>query len=103
MTELEEYFVPILDKKNSFRESSFGKLKKAVIELNLNKPSQIISVTGTNGKGSTLEILSQVLNNNNFKVGLFTSPHLIKFNERIKYKSNSCFRWIWKNIRDRTS
>ena len=84
MTELEKYFVPILDKKNSFRKSSFSKLKKAVIELNLNKPSQIISVTGTNGKGSTLEILSQVLNNNNFKVGLFTSPHLVRFNERIK-------------------
>ena len=84
MTELEKYLVPILDKKNSFRESSFSKLKKAVVELNLNKPSQIISVTGTNGKGSTLEILSQVLNNNNFKVGLFTSPHLVRFNERIK-------------------
>jgi len=78
LTELEKYLVPILDKKNSFRKSSFSKLKKAVIELNLNKPSQIISVTGTNGKGSTLEILSQVLNNNNFKVGLFTSPHLVR-------------------------
>ena len=72
MTELEKYLVPILDKKNSFRESSFSKLKKAVVELNLNKPSQIISVTGTNGKGSTLEILSQVLNNNNCL--LYTSP-----------------------------
>ncbi len=89
MTELEKYLVPILDKKNSFRKSSFSKLKKAVIELNLNKPSQIISVTGTNGKGSTLEILSQVLNNNNFKVGLFTSPHLIRFNERIKINNMS--------------
>ena len=89
MTELEKYFVPILDKKNSFRKSSFSKLKKAVIELNLNKPSQIISVTGTNGKGSTLEILSQVLNNNNFKVGLFTSPHLVRFNERIKINNIS--------------
>ena len=89
MTELEKYLVPILDKKNSFRKSSFSKLKKAVIELNLNKPSQIISVTGTNGKGSTLEILSQVLNNNNFKVGLFTSPHLVRFNERIKINNMS--------------
>ena len=89
MTELEKYLVPILDKKNSFRKSSFNKLKKAVIELNLNKPSQIISVTGTNGKGSTLEILSQVLNNNNFKVGLFTSPHLVRFNERIKINNMS--------------
>ena len=84
LTKLEKFFAPILEKKNNFRESSFSKLKKAVSELKLNKPSQIISVTGTNGKGSTLEILSQVLSNNNYKVGLFTSPHLIKFNERIK-------------------
>ena len=89
MTKLEKFFAPILEKKNNFRESSFSKLKKAVSELKLNKPSQIISVTGTNGKGSTLEILSQVLSNNNYKVGLFTSPHLIKFNERIKINNRA--------------
>ena len=89
MTKLEKFFAPILEKKNNFRESSFSKLKKAVSELKLNKPSQIISVTGTNGKGSTLEILSQVLSNNSYKVGLFTSPHLIKFNERIKINNRA--------------
>lgn len=89
MTKLEKFFAPFLEKKNNFRESSFSKLKKAVSELKLNKPSQIISVTGTNGKGSTLEILSQVLSNNNYKVGLFTSPHLIKFNERIKINNRA--------------
>ena len=89
MTKLEKFFAPILEKKNNFRESSFSKLKKAVSELKLNKPSQIISVTGTNGKGSTLEILSQVLSNNDYKVGLFTSPHLIKFNERIKINNRA--------------
>jgi len=89
LTKLEKFFAPILEKKNNFRESSFSKLKKAVSELKLNKPSQIISVTGTNGKGSTLEILSQVLSNNNYKVGLFTSPHLIKFNERIKINNRA--------------
>ena len=89
MTKLEKFFAPILEKKNNFRESSFSKLKEAVSELKLNKPSQIISVTGTNGKGSTLEILSQVLSNNNYKVGLFTSPHLIKFNERIKINNRA--------------
>ncbi len=84
MTKLEEYLNPLLLKKNNFRKVSFASLKKVISELEINIPSKIISVTGTNGKGSTLEILSRVLSNNNYRVGLFTSPHLIRFNERIR-------------------
>ena len=40
-------------------------------------------------KGSTLEILSRVLSNNNYRVGLFSSPHLIRFNERIRINNVS--------------
>jgi len=45
---------------------------------------KIIHVAGTNGKGSTCNILSSIYREAGYKVGLFTSPHLIKFNERIK-------------------
>lgn len=44
----------------------------------------IIHVAGTNGKGSTSNILSSVYREAGYKVGIFTSPHLICFNERIK-------------------
>ncbi len=42
-----------------------------------------IHVAGTNGKGSIASILSSILHASGYKVGLYTSPHLVKFNERI--------------------
>jgi len=44
----------------------------------------IIHVAGTNGKGSTCAIIASVLESAGFRVGLYTSPHLLKFNERIR-------------------
>lgn len=43
-----------------------------------------IHVGGTNGKGSTAHMLSSILQEANYKVGLYTSPHLADFRERIK-------------------
>ncbi len=43
-----------------------------------------IHVAGTNGKGSTSHMLAAVLQTAGYKVGLYTSPHLIDFRERIK-------------------
>jgi dihydrofolate synthase/folylpolyglutamate synthase len=53
----------------------------------LNNPQQrvkTIHVGGTNGKGSTSHMLSSVLQEAGYKVGLYTSPHLKDFRERIK-------------------
>ncbi len=49
-------------------------------------PSVIIG--GTNGKGSTTEFLSCILHEAGLKVGSYTSPHLLKFNERIRIDGN---------------
>ncbi|MEJ6791149.1 MAG: Mur ligase family protein, partial [Lacinutrix sp.] len=43
-----------------------------------------IHVAGTNGKGSTSHILSSILQEAGYKVGLYTSPHLKDYRERIK-------------------
>ncbi len=43
-----------------------------------------IHVAGTNGKGSTSHMLASVLQEAGYKVGLYTSPHLKDFRERIK-------------------
>ena len=43
-----------------------------------------IHVAGTNGKGSTSHMLASVLQSANYKVGLYTSPHLYDFRERIR-------------------
>lgn len=43
-----------------------------------------IHVGGTNGKGSTAHLLSAILQSAGYKVGLYTSPHLLDFRERIR-------------------
>ena len=43
-----------------------------------------IHVAGTNGKGSTSHLLASVFQEQGYKVGLYTSPHLKDFRERIK-------------------
>ncbi len=43
-----------------------------------------IHVAGSNGKGSTSSFIASILNEAGFKVGLYTSPHFIIFNERIR-------------------
>jgi dihydrofolate synthase/folylpolyglutamate synthase len=43
-----------------------------------------IHVAGTNGKGSTSHLLAAILQQAGYKVGLYTSPHLIDFRERIR-------------------
>ncbi|MBB4803789.1 dihydrofolate synthase/folylpolyglutamate synthase [Flavobacterium nitrogenifigens] len=51
---------------------------------NPQKQLRCIHVAGTNGKGSTSHMLSSVLQEAGYKVGLYTSPHLKDFRERIK-------------------
>jgi dihydrofolate synthase/folylpolyglutamate synthase len=49
-----------------------------------NPPYRVITVAGTNGKGSTVAHLEAMLRASNVKCGAFTSPHLIRYNERIR-------------------
>jgi dihydrofolate synthase/folylpolyglutamate synthase len=47
-------------------------------------PARSIIVAGTNGKGSTVACLECLLRANGYRVGAFTSPHLLRYNERIR-------------------
>ncbi|HEX7868863.1 MAG TPA: Mur ligase family protein, partial [Chryseobacterium sp.] len=49
-----------------------------------------IHIGGTNGKGSTSNMLASVLQESDYKVGLYNSPHLIDFTERIKVNGKNC-------------
>lgn len=63
--------------------------KQAFIDLNIDLSNiKKIHVGGTNGKGSTASYINNVLVNNGKKVGLFTSPYLVTFNERIRINSS---------------
>ena len=44
----------------------------------------VVHVAGTNGKGSTIAVMRAVLEEAGYRVQVFTSPHLVRFNERIR-------------------
>ena len=57
------------------------------LDLALNNPHKnykIVHIGGTNGKGTTAHGISRITNNNNIKTGLYTSPHIKDFRERIR-------------------
>jgi len=43
----------------------------------------VITVAGTNGKGSTVAMLDKIYSDAGFKTGVYTSPHIVDFNERV--------------------
>ncbi|WP_288459348.1 folylpolyglutamate synthase/dihydrofolate synthase family protein [uncultured Chryseobacterium sp.] len=49
-----------------------------------------VHIGGTNGKGSSSNMLASVLQESGYKIGLYNSPHLIDFTERIKVNGNNC-------------
>ena len=64
-------------------DSSFYKQDSECKTNELLIATKVITVGGTNGKGSCVAILDSILRQAGYKVGCYTSPHLIKFNERI--------------------
>ena len=58
--------------------------QKTLDELHINvHQKNMIHIAGTNGKGSTVNYLRAILNAHGYKVGTFTSPYLVKHNDRI--------------------
>jgi len=55
---------------------------------NPEKELPVIHIAGTNGKGSTVSYLKHMLLENGYNVGTFTSPYIVRFNERITYNYN---------------
>ena len=69
---------------SAFKKDLTNTLK---IAEHLNHPERnfkTVHVGGTNGKGSTSSLIASVLQEAGFKVGLYTSPHLVDFRERIR-------------------
>ncbi|SDY67764.1 bifunctional tetrahydrofolate synthase/dihydrofolate synthase [Acinetobacter kyonggiensis] len=54
-------------------------------KLGVTQPqAKVLTVAGTNGKGSTTTTLAAILNAQGYQVGLYQSPHIYRFNERVK-------------------
>ncbi len=94
LRELEDFFY---NKIKSYYKSGTGAINPSLktmnkicetVSLPKDKLKNVIHVAGTNGKGSTIAILDTILQQKYDKVATYTSPHLIKINERIKINGN---------------
>lgn len=56
---------------------------------------QVVTITGTNGKGSTATLLSAILQAQGLRVGCYTSPHLLEFRERLLIQGEMCTETAW--------
>ena len=72
---------------SAYKKDLTNTLKLASHLNNPERNFKTVHVGGTNGKGSTSSLIASVLQEAGFKVGLYTSPHLVDFRERIKINS----------------
>lgn len=73
----------------SLIDMGLERIKKVAHHLSLDTSAVKIVVAGTNGKGSTCAMLESILLAAGYRVGLYTSPHLIHFNERARIQGES--------------
>lgn len=60
------------------------RVKQVIARLKLYPKFTIVTVAGTNGKGSTCAMLEQIYRQAGYRVGCYTSPHLLRYNERVR-------------------
>ena len=67
------------------------RIRAVAVALGLfTNPPFVFTVAGTNGKGSTVAILDQLLRRGGYRTGCYTSPHLVHFNERVCINGQCC-------------
>ncbi len=70
-------------------ELGLERISKVYQQLASEKPGYVvITVAGTNGKGSCVAFLEAILTTAGYRVGAYTSPHLVHYNERIRLNAN---------------
>ncbi len=83
--QLKEQLEWLYSLKESNMKLGLDATRQALEKLgNPHKKLKVIHVAGTNGKGSTSAMIADTLKRAGYKTGLYTSPHLVKFNERIQ-------------------
>ena len=65
-------------------ELGLERVREVMSRLALRSEATIITVAGTNGKGSTCSILEAILLAAGYAVGMYSSPHLLRYNERVR-------------------
>ncbi|MBC8520113.1 MAG: bifunctional tetrahydrofolate synthase/dihydrofolate synthase [Gammaproteobacteria bacterium] len=66
-------------------ELGLERIRRVATRLNILSPEpKVVTVAGTNGKGSSIAILESIALAAGLRVGVYTSPHLLRYNERIR-------------------
>ncbi|MBQ0795978.1 bifunctional tetrahydrofolate synthase/dihydrofolate synthase [Zhongshania sp.] len=65
------------------------RIARVAQQLNITLNMPVITVAGTNGKGSCVALLSSILGQQGYRVGAYTSPHIIHYQERIVVAGNN--------------
>ncbi|HEY5972650.1 MAG TPA: folylpolyglutamate synthase/dihydrofolate synthase family protein [Pseudoxanthomonas sp.] len=66
-------------------ELGLERVREVTARMQLGKPARnVITVGGTNGKGSTVAFIEAIAHAAGWKVGSYTSPHLLRYNERVR-------------------
>jgi dihydrofolate synthase/folylpolyglutamate synthase len=65
------------------------RVRAVAARLDLRFQCPVITVAGTNGKGSTCAMLESILGHAGYRTGLYTSPHLVHFEERLRLSGNN--------------
>ena len=85
MKDIREYFKYLYTLERSSMKYDLKNISLLLKELgNPHRNTKYIHIAGTNGKGAVASFLSSILTEYGFKTGLFTSPHILRFNERIR-------------------
>lgn len=86
---LEENLKYIEEMKKFGIKPGLERIEKALNLLNISPKNsfKIIHITGTNGKGSTSTLTANILKESGYRTGLYLSPYVVKFNERIQINS----------------
>ena len=71
-------------------ELGLDRIRRVADRMQLTRPARfVITVAGTNGKGSCVACMEAILDRAGYRTGAYTSPHIHRFNERIKVATES--------------
>ena len=67
------------------------RVSQVAVRLGVLKPAPFVfTVAGTNGKGTTCRTLESILMAAGYKVGVYSSPHLVRYTERVRSRRCGC-------------
>lgn len=83
MKSLDDWLIHISQLHPSTIELGLDRVRQVYDRMAISPSCPVITVAGTNGKGSSVAMLSSILITAGYQVGVYTSPHLVRYNERV--------------------